>query len=108
MLLENFRSSLLVTATTILCLCSQMTASSALATPQKIGAMSAAGMMPGNPVLYSETPMEKTYDRLAERLLIKLKEDPKDEKSQYWVAIAGGPGSGRYPKWLCAERSIVL
>ena len=101
LLVENQRSSLLVKATIILCLCSQTMVSSALTAPQRSGTTSAAGMISGNPVLYSETPMEKAYDRLAERLLIKMKADLKDENSQYWVAIAGGPGSGRFEKKGC-------
>jgi hypothetical protein len=46
----------------------------------------------GNPLVLSESTMERNYDKLADRLREKLKSLTTGE--QYWVAIAGGPGSG--------------
>jgi len=46
-----------------------------------------------NPLIFSDYPMEITYDKLAVRLKEKVPSD--DSKRQYWVAIAGGPGSGK-------------
>jgi hypothetical protein len=44
-------------------------------------------------------PMEETLDRLANKLQTYLEENRninKCNQKQYWVAIAGGPGSGRF------------
>ena len=46
------------------------------------------------PVVISEDTMEKSYDKLAARLKDVLESHP--ESQQYWVGIAGGPGSGKH------------
>jgi pantothenate kinase len=62
-----------------------------------------------NQVVYSESSMDETYDKLAQRLYDKVfvqhqvksaddtigKNQQPSSSSQYWVAIAGGPGSGK-------------
>ena len=51
--------------------------------------------------------MDKTYDKLASRIrenvLVSL---PGGE--QYWVAIAGGPGSGMYESVVKGETCLIL
>lgn len=76
----------------ILVLITQIMASSALASPTN-GAVKTSAISK-QPVLFSETPMEKTYDKLAERLRKNI-DAGEDDGEQYWVAIAGGPGSGK-------------
>lgn len=45
------------------------------------------------PVVISEDSMDLSYDTLAARLEEVLESLP--ESKQYWVGIAGGPGSGK-------------
>lgn len=60
----------------------------------------ASSSTPKQPLLVSEDSMEIAYDKLAERLRSKIvwkgNEGAQPQKpQQYWVAIAGGPGSGK-------------
>ncbi|CAB9508953.1 Phosphoribulokinase uridine kinase family protein [Seminavis robusta] len=50
----------------------------------------------GHQIVLSEATMDQNYDKLVERLRKKaeeLKDTP--DGTQYWVGIAGGPGSGK-------------
>ena len=92
MLLGNPRPTIFLLAVAIFIL--QWMTSSALSSPPKPGGGKSSTLdMAMKPVVFSETPMEKTYNRLAERLRAQL---PLEDGRQYWVAIAGGPGSGRH------------
>lgn len=46
------------------------------------------------PLLISESSMEQNYDKLVMHLCEKLTKESTEGK-QYWIAIAGGPGSGK-------------
>ena len=94
----NNQRPTLATVTAILFLLSHLVMTSlALATSKKNGGtMPSETIQKESAILYSDSPMEKTYDRLAERLMkIMTQNEGDEEMTQYWVAIAGGPGSGK-------------